>query len=211
MKIEGEARYVDSRGKTHSIEGIGSLADDVNLQSLKVEGNIEFDEISCGKVKIEGSGEGNSLTAKSLSVEGSLEVDTLKVEEALEISGTIEVGSVDADEIEIESRAGKIDAVKCRKIKIFHDDGDEISGKFLRNVLDEFDVKVTRHKLRSRVRIKSIDAEKVDLQNCEVDVIRCTDAKIGTDCAVERLIVSGECKVADDSKVGEIIKEDEEK
>lgn len=211
MKIEGEARYVDSRGKTHSIEGIGSLPDDVNLQSLKVEGNIEFDEISCGKVKIEGSGEGNSLTATSLSVEGSLEVDTLKVEEALEISGTIEAGSVDAEEIEIESRAGKIDAVKCRKIKIFHDDGDEISGKFLRKVFDELDVKVTRHKSRSRVRIKSIDAEKVDLQNCEVDVIRCTDAKIGENCAVERLIVSGEYEVADDSKVGEIIREDEEK
>ena len=209
MEIAGEAKYVDSRGKTHSIEGVGSLPDDVNLQSLNVSGSIEFDEISCDKIKIEGSGEGNSLTAKSLSVEGSLEVEKLKVEEALEISGTIKAGTVEADEIEIESRAGKIDAVKCRKIKIFHDDGDyEVGGKFLRNVLDDFDVKVTRHKSRSRVRIKSIDAEKVDLQNCEVDVIRCTDAKIGANCEIEKLIFSGKYEVADDSKVGEIIKED---
>ena len=68
MKIEGEAKYVDSRGKTHSIEGVGSLPDEVNLQSLNVSGSIEFDEISCDKIKIEGSGEGKSLTAKNISV-----------------------------------------------------------------------------------------------------------------------------------------------
>ena len=198
MKIEGEARYVDSRGKTHSIEGVGSLPDDVNLQRLKVSGNIEFDEISCGKIKIEGSGEGKSLTAKNLSVEGSLEVDAVKVESLFQVSGGVKIDNLTAEEIVMESRGGKIGSVKCGKIKIFHGDGYEVSGSILSGIFGR--------KISSRVQIKTIDADKVVLQNCEVDVIRCNSAKIGSNCVIEKLLVTGECEIADDAKVGETIR-----
>ena len=191
MKIEGEAMYVDSRGKTHSIEGVGSLPDDVNLQRLKVSGNIEFDEISCGKIKIEGSGEGKSLTAKNLSVEGSLEVDAVKVESLFQVSGGVKIDNLTAEEIVMESRGGKIGSVKCGKI--YEASGSILSGIFGR-------------KISSRVQIKTIDADKVVLQNCEVDVIRCNSAKIGSNCVIEKLLVTGECEIADDAKVGETIR-----
>lgn len=189
MEIAGEAKYVDSHGKTYKIEGAGSLPDDINLQRLEVSGSIEFDEISCGgKITIDGSGEGKSLTAKNLTVSGSLEVDTLKVEDSLEISGSIEAKTVEASEIEIESRGSKIGSVKCVKLKIFHDDD--------------------RSKSRSRVRVKNIAAVKVEIENCEAEEISCTDAKIGENCAIGKLIVAGDCKIDADSEVGEIIKED---
>lgn len=188
MEIAGEAKYVDSRGKTYSIEGVGSLPDDINLQRLEVSGSIEFDEISCGKITIDGSSEGKSLTAEKVSVSGSLEVDALKVEDSLKICGSIEAETVEAGEIEIESRGSSIDSVKCIKLKIFHDDD--------------------RIKSRSRVIIKNIAAVKVDIENCEADEITCTDAKIGENCAIGKLIVAGDYEVADGSKVGEIIKED---
>ena len=80
MRIEGEATYIDSTGKRHSIEGIGSLPDGSTLQSLKVSGIIKFDEMSCDDVQIEGDGRGKSITAKSMNVTGSVEVNTIEVE-----------------------------------------------------------------------------------------------------------------------------------
>ena len=203
MKIEGEATYVDAAGKRHSIEGVGSLPDEVNLQSLNISGSIEFDEISCGKAKIEGSGEGNSIAAKSLSVDGSLEVDSVKVEELFQVSGGVKIDTLSAGEVVMESRGGRIGTVKCSKIKIFHGSDYEMGGSILSNI---FGSKGARHKNFSRVQVKSIEADKVDLENCEADVIRCTDARIGSNCVIEKLFVTGKCEIADDSKVGETIR-----
>ena len=203
MKIEGEAKYVDSRGKTHSIEGVGSLPDEVNLQSLNVSGSIEFDEISCDKIKIEGSGEGKSLTAKNISVDGSLEVDEVKVESLFKISGGVNIDNLTADEILMESRGGRIGAIKCGSVKIFHGEDHEVGGSILSGI---FGHKASQHKISTRVQIKTIDADKVNLQNCEVDVIRCNSAKISSNCVIEKLLVTGECEIADDAKVGETVR-----
>ncbi len=203
MKIAGEATYIDAKSKRHSIEGVGSLPDDINLQNLNVSGSIEFDEISCDKIKIEGSGEGKSLTAKNLSVDGSLEVDEVKVEALLKISGSINIDNLTADEILMESRGGRIGAIKCVSVKIFHGEDHDVSGSIFSGI---FGHKFSQYKISPRVQIKTIDADKVNLQNCEVDVIRCNSAKISSNCVIEKLLVTGECEVADDAKVGETIR-----
>ncbi|MBR2734047.1 MAG: hypothetical protein IKN27_13995 [Selenomonadaceae bacterium] len=58
---------------------------------------------------------------------------------------------------------------------------------------------------RSRIRIKNIDADIVELENCAVSVIKCRDAVIGTNCAIEKFFVAGKCTVADDSTVSETL------
>ncbi len=203
MRIEGEAVYVDAAGKRHSIEGIGSLPDDLNLQSLNVSGSVEFDDISCDKIKIEGSGDGKSLTAKNLSVEGSLEVDSVKVEELFQVSGGVKIGTISAGEIIMESRGGRIDNIKCSKIKIFHGSDYEAGGSILSSI---FGGKAHQRKNSSRVQIQNIEANTVNLQNCEVNAIRCTDAVIGANCVIEKLVVTGKCEISDDAKVGETIR-----
>ena len=201
MKIEGEAKYVDAQGKRYSIEGIGSLPDATALQSLNVSGSLDFGEIFCDKIKIEGECFGKSITAKNISVSGSFEVDAVKVEETFKVEGSVDSDNISAAEIVMETRGGKIGNVNCNKIKIFHGESCDIGGSILSNI---FGRKVFQN--NSRVQIKTIDAEKVDLQNCEVEEIHCQDAVINSNCVIEKLIVKGECKVAADSKIGETIR-----
>ena len=191
MKIKGEGIYVDAAGVLHEVKGKSVLSDDVILQSLKVSGKLEFDKISCDNVDIAGKCECDALTAKNISVKGK-----------------IDANSIEADEIVVESRSGLIGTVKCGKLKIFGHTStatEEIFAKFFGSKFFDDDI-VTIGNNDSRVQVKSIDAVKVELENCEVGVIRCNDATIGTNCAVGKLFVVGECEISSNSTVGEIIR-----
>lgn len=201
MRIAGEAVYVDAKGKRHSIEGLGSLPDNNELQSLNAAGEFSFDKISCDEVKISGSCEGKSLNAKKISVEGSFEVDVVTVEKIFNLSGSIDVETLTAEEIIMESRGGSADTIKCDRLKIFHGEIHETGSSILSKI---FGNKISRQS-NSRVRIKNIDAKTVELENCEVDVIKCRDAIIGTNCIIKKLFVAGKCTIADNSTVGETI------
>lgn len=201
MRIEGIAKYVDFNGKRHSIEGIGSLPDGNKLQSLSSSGSFSFGNLDCDELKIEGECQGKSVNAKNISVSGIFEVDTVKAEKSLKIEGSINSENIVAEEIVMESRGGSIGTVKCTQIKIFHGEIQDIGGGILAGI---FGRKIQCH-INSRVRIGQIDAVKVTLQNCEVDEIKCADAYIGSNCVIEKLVVKGECEIADDSKVGEVI------
>lgn len=200
MKIEGEAVYIDTAGKRHSIEGVGSIPD-VTLQKLKVSGSFTFDEISCDDIKISGECDGKSLNAKNVSVEGEAEIGTVEAE-AFKLSGSVKIDKLVAEKIVIESRKGTIGAIKCGMLKIFHEEINALDDSIFSKI---FGSKVFRHS-NSRVRIKSVEAREIHLENCAVDVIRCEDAYIGANCAIEKLFVASECKVADDSTVGETIR-----
>ncbi len=185
MQILGEGVYIDANGRRHSVDGIGNFPDDMLLQSLSVEGTFSFKNFSSDTIKISGECSGQLLTAKKIFVEGTFDVDAAQVD-TFKLSGSIDAEKLTAKEIVIESQSGTVGTIKCDKLKIFHD------GNFFR-------------KQRSRVRIKSIDADTVELENCAVAVIKCRDAVIGTNCAIEKLFVAGKCTVADDSTVGETI------
>ena len=208
MKIKGSGTYTDASGRSHSVFGAGEVSDGENLKSLKVSGDLSFEKISCDKISISGKCEGgtvsaqslkisgaceaDSVSAKNLSVSGKIEVDSLTIEQTLEISGKPQIDSVKADEIVIATRNGFIGEVECRRIKIF-DESEQFNGvKFVQRF--------------SRVQIKNIDAQTVQVENCAVDVIRCKDAFIGSNCAIEKLFVAGKCEVAADSTVGETIR-----
>lgn len=217
MRIKGSGTYTGAAGKSCSILGICELADEENLQELRLSGNLSFKKLSCDKVdisgkceggsinarslKISGTCEGDSVSAKNFSAVGKVEVDSLTVEQIFELSGKPRIDYVTADEIIIATSSGFIGEVKCHKIKIF-DDTARIDGEFFdKSFIGHFSF----NQSRSRVRIKNIEADKIELENCEVDIIRCKDAFIGTNCAVDKLFVSGACKVAADSTVGETI------
>lgn len=203
MKIEGIANYVDSNGKRHSIEGIGSLPGGTELQSLNASGSLSFDNLDCKEFKIEGECQGKSINAKNISVSGTFDVHTVKTEKDLKIEGTLDSENVIAEEIIMESRDGLIGEIKCNKIKIFHGEIHDIGGSILSGIFG----KKFQYQGNSRVRIEKIDADTVNLQNCEVTEIKCTDAIIGSNCAIKKLIVSGKYKVAENSTVGEVIQD----
>ena len=233
MKIKGTGIYTDATGKSKNILGICDLSNEENLRELKVSGKVSFEKISCAKVNVSGECKGDSLAAQAVKISGEFSVEeiacdevnisgkckgqslntknflgsgkiklgSLKVEETLQFSGEARIDSLTADKIFIATRNGLIGSVKCRKIKIF-DDSERFSGKFFGKI---FSVHSSLSKSRSRVLIKNIEADTVDLENCEVNVIRCKDAFIGSNCVIEKLFVAGECKVAADSKVEDII------
>lgn len=207
MKIKGEVTYIDETGKLHRFEGKIVLPDDTAFQKLKVDGKFSFENISCDKISVDGKCEGGTLTAKNLSVDGKIKVDTVKVEQLFEVDGKARIDELEADEIIIESRSSSLGEIKCRKIKIFSNSSG--NDEAARAVMSKFlGVEISASNENPRVIIKKIDAVKVELANCEVGVIKCKDAAIGANCEIDRLIVSGEYKIADDSRVGEIIKED---
>lgn len=234
MKIKGSGTYTDASGRSHTILGIGKLSDDENLRDLQVSGKLEFDKISCDEISVSGkcdggsisandletSGEllfdnifcdevnisgkciGDSVSAKNFSVSGKAKIDSLTLEENLNLSGKPEINSVTADEIVIASRDGFITRIKCRRIRILEDLTSNAKIEFG----SFFGERCFFSASNSRVRIKNIEAETVELENCEVDVIRCRDAFIGKNCAVKKLFVAGECTVDADSTVSETIR-----
>lgn len=219
MRIKGTGTYTDTNDRIHMILGVGDFSDDKKLRDLDVAGDFSFDKISCDRVSVSGKCEGGSITtqildisggisfddiscyeanisgkcegesvsAKNFSVIGKTKIDSLKVENTLNLSGKPQISSMSADEISVVARDGFIGKIKCRMIKICDDEG----------FVDEY---------RSRVHIKSIDAEMVHLENCAVDVIYCEEAFIGTNCEIEKLFVVGNYKVATDSIVKETIR-----
>ncbi|MBQ3452345.1 MAG: hypothetical protein IJL14_07780 [Selenomonadaceae bacterium] len=200
MRIEGIASYVDVAGKHHSIEGMGTLPN-TPLQSVSVSGSFSFEELSCDTLKVEGECNGKSIVAKKISAEGSFDVDSVEVE-TFKLSGSIDAEKIVAKEILIESRGGSIGAIKCDKVKIFHGEIHEVGSSIMSKI---FGGKIS-HRNNPHVHIKTIEAETVHLENCAVEVIKCKDAFIGSNCAIEKLFVAGECKVAPDSTVGETIR-----
>ena len=200
MKIEGEAVYIDATGKRYSIEGVGNVSDSVALQKLKVSGSFKFDKVSCDDISISGECKGKSFNAKNISVEGTVDIDTVEAY-SFQLSGSARINGIVAEKIIIESCKGTIGAIKCSKLKIFHEEINMLNESILSNI---FSVKTSHHS-NSCVKIKSIDAETIHLENCTVDVIKCKDAFIGANCTIDKLFVAGECKVADNSTVGETI------
>ena len=201
MKIEGLASYLDTADRRHNIEGIGSLPDGIALQKLNVSGSFSFEELFCDNVKSSGEVTGKILTGKKISAEGTFEVDSVKVE-TFKLSGSAEIENLVAEEVIIESRGGSIGSIKCGKLKIFHEDINEVGASIFTRI---FGGKATQHK-NLRVRIKNVNAETIHLENCAVVEIKCKNAFIGANCVIDKLHVSGECKVADDSTVGETIR-----
>lgn len=200
MRIAGEAVYIEKGGHRRTIAGMGSVSDGA-LESLKASGSCEFGDLVCDDVKIEGECSGSSLTAKNATISGTLKVKTLKVEGKLNVAGSVHSDELDAGEIVMESRGGSIGGIKCGRIKIFEHGGVEINGGFLSRIFGG-----SARSVDSRVRIKSIDADEVNLQNCEVDVIKCKDAIIGSNCVISTLNVEGSCEIADGSTVKETIR-----
>lgn len=187
MKISGECCYFDKTGRRHKVEGFGNFSDDMALRTIKVSGELSFGIISCDEIKVSGECFGDSLTAQKLFIEGTLKIDSVKVEETFNLQGSLKVNNIETKETVIESRSGLIGTIKCQQLKIFHNDDFADSHN-------------------SCVRIKSIEADEVNLENCSVNVIRCKDAFIGANCTIKKLFVAGEYKVAADSKVAKIIR-----
>ena len=202
MKIKGSGSFTDATGRNRRILGVGELSDDEKLRELKVSGNISSDKIFCDEVNILGKCEGKFISAKNFSASGKMEIDSLKVEQTVDMKGNPELGSVEAKEIIIESRSGSIDEIKCRNLKIFN----HVSEADSAFVIKIFGEKISNYDNFSRVRIKNIDAAKIELENCAVDIVRCQEAFIGSNCVIKKLFVAGEYKVAVDSTIGETIR-----
>lgn len=234
MKFDGDATYITKSGKKYTIDGEGNLPDEIELKKLDVDGDVSFDEISCDEIKITGECRGNALTAEKVFIDGDIKVDVIKVDKTFEadgdcfsksltaekifidgdskvdvikaagtfeINGSLRSDSIESDEVIIESRSGTVGKIKCTDLKISKGDEDFEGEIYFGNVK----IKTSSKKISSRIQIKDIEAETVNLQNCEVGIIKCKNAFIGSNCVIEKLIVASEYEIYADAKVSEII------
>lgn len=236
MKIDGDIAYTDKFGKRHTIEGYGTLPDETELKSLKVDGSISFDKISCGNFKVNGDCFGSSLTAEKISVDGDIEVndikavedlkiygdcaadlltankifidgdvkaDGIKVAESLNIEGEPQINSIESDKVVINTRFGTVEEIKCRDLKIFYS-GVNFEGEIS---IGKFRIKSSPKQNFSQVLIKKIDAINVELENCKVSQVECKNAIINANCSIDKLIVSGNLEIDNNSKINSIVRE----
>ena len=201
MRIKGSGEYTDAKGRNYTVLGVGDVSDDEKLRRLSVSGNVSFDKLSCDRISVSGRCEGDSIFAKSLEISGALSIENISCDK-IDISGKPQIETLTADEISIATRNGFIGNINCKRLKIY-DSNELIVEKGFENL---FVGHFSLSKSNSRIRIKSIEADKVELENCEVDVIRCKDAFIGANCVIDKLFVSGECSVMPGSKVGETVR-----
>lgn len=205
MKIKGEATYIDENGKIHKIEGKITLPEETTFQKLKIDGKVTFENLSCDKLDVDGKCDGGIISAKNISIDGKIKADTVKVEQLFEVDGKAKISEVESDEFILDSRSSSIGEIKCKKLKIFSRGNDKVAQIFIGKIFDsEFEYSQDD----SCVMIGKISAVKVDLANCEVGEIRCNNAVIRSNCTIDKLIVSGEYEIAENSKVIEIVKED---
>ena len=151
MKIDGDIAYTDKFGKRHTIEGYGTLPDETELKSLKVDGSISFDKISCGNFKVSGDCFGSSLTAEKISVDGDIEVNDIKAVEDLKIYGDCVADLLTANKIFID---GDIKA-----------DGIKVAESL---------------NIEGEPQINSIESDKIviNAQSGTIEEIKCRDLKI---------------------------------
>ena len=174
----------------------------MSIITNNASGKVNFDEISCSQIEIKGKCKGKSLSAKNISFLGDFKVDSVKVEKSFKVSCRINVKNLDAENIIIESNESTIEKINCADIKIFNNDTSDDDNIFSKI----FGGGNFQSKSNSRVKIKNISSDKVELENCAVEEIKCTDAFIKSNCVIKKLTVKNICDVAADSKVGEIIR-----
>lgn len=156
-----------------------------NGKRFKIEGAGSLpDELEFKSLSVEGDCSGDFVVADKIRIEGNINFKSIRAAHSIDVEGIIKSSSLESGEIDIESQSGKIENIDCKRIKIHH----------------------KLKKSNSRVHIGNINAERVDLQNCEVEVINCKDAFIRVNCIIEKLIVEGECDVADGSTVKSTIR-----
>lgn len=121
MKIFGECRFTDAKGRQRKIMGVGTLSDETPLKIFDMEGSLSFKNFSCDTIKISGECFGESLKAKNFSIDGTLKVNAVSVSQAFKLYGSLNVDNLTAEKIFIRSRSGSVDKIKCQQIKIFDD------------------------------------------------------------------------------------------
>ena len=193
MRVEGNGIYVDSSGKSRSINGVEDIAENDTIENLKVFGSLTFNKIFVNEMKIEGEVIGESVNAKNITVHGDFNIGSTNVEKIFKVVGAVKINTLNAEQIFIESRNGSIDEVKCNTIKIFHQDytGDD-------NIL--FGILGGKSRKNTRVKIRKIVAENVELKNCEAEEVVCKKAFIDSNCDIKKLIAD-EYEVSADSRV----------
>lgn len=144
-------------------------------------GNIS-DDLELKSLHIEGESRGSRINLENLEVEGEISVDEIIVTN-LNIEGILKSSKVQAGKISIESQSGSIGEIQCKSIRVFNN-----------------------RKSKSRIRIDRITASEVDLENCDVESIECTNAIIRSNCAIRKLSVKGDYTIDGGSRVDEIIK-----
>ena len=197
MKILGSASYTSKSGKRLSLEGVGTLPDELDFKSLKVEGTISFDSLTCEHLKVEGECTGETISADEISIAGTSNVKSIKAGRSVEIEGTIKAVSIECNEISICSQSGKIEQLQCKSVRIYNESDKTSKSMF----------GFSKRKNTSRVWIKNIRAERVELQNCEAEFVECKTANVRANCIIEKLIVEGDCEIATDSKVSEVVRD----
>lgn len=197
LKIYGQGSSVGGQFKDVIIKGSGQIDGDVECLKYKVYGNGEVGgNINADVVKIKGHGvfEGDIKTKNlklqgEMNIEGDLFTDEAKImgnfkgkkdlnAELCEIEGGFEIeGLLNADILKVNMYwPSKVSEIGGTEIKIKNDDKLTFLG--LKNV-------IIPHSNKKLLKVETIEADEVYLENTNAKVVRGNNIKIGPECTID--------------------------
>lgn len=227
-KIEGGGLTVHG---PIEIDGAGKVEGPVRGESMEVNGSFKTGsscEIS-GDLEVNGSfkTEGGPCTvggrldvSGSIKVEGPLNAGDLDVDGALSVEGRVSAGAVEADgafkvrgEVQAESfRAEgvvKIDGLlnaETVELTLSGEDQIESIGGGQVTVRRGGGIFSLFGRKRPHLATNLIEADEIDLEYTDAQVVRGVNVRIGSECVIDRVEYSGSLSTAPDCTVREKIK-----
>jgi len=185
LYIVGESGFARTKSEWSKmrIEGKAAYVDKGGKNFIKGRGSLPED-ILLKSLEVSGKIFFEKISCDDLKIKGDGKGATI-VGKNISVHGSLKAEKISAEKVVVQSQRSTIEEVHCDSLKIFESDSTQ---------------------KKSQVKVKKIVAKKVELENCEVEEIFCTDAFIGTNCKIGKLTVENDCEVAADSKIANIIR-----
>lgn len=213
LNIEGLGTYAGGEFDRVNISGKGKVTGNLTCQTLEIAGMSTVEgNVNCERANVSGMGKiQGELVADEINISGTLEcyndvtshelylAGMLKAKQCLkgekvEVSGMLTVdgdmsgeqikcdgmirceGLLNCESLEITTRGGsKLNEVGATNVKVIS--GESVVGAFFEFLLPDF--------LKgNKVVVKVIEGDNIELENCEVKVVRGKNVKIGPKCKI---------------------------
>lgn len=225
IRIMGEGTIGKGNFRKISVMGEGELLEDFSAEKLNVYGEAEikrFFEIKKVRVMGELEARSNGKITEELSVYGEarfdkeIEINLLSIKGEVNIKENLKVkrtnilgglnvdGNCDADQFNCKGEAVIKGLLNCDKANI------ELFGFSRINEIGGEIIKVKRGKKiikgrRGNLKATLIEADEIEIENTECDVIRGNNIIIGKGCCIKRVECTGTLVINKESEVLETI------
>lgn len=165
---------VNGMSKSH-----GNLeCDELKVDGMfKVDGDLKTSDLTCnGMVKITGN-----VQSESISMDGMLKIGGDIDTKNMDINGLLKAKSISGEKIEISGSLNIKENISCDAFYLV------LNGKSSVNSIEGTHVNVNPRRWRHQLKVNSISADEIDIENVKCDTISGDKIQIGKGCKVDNI------------------------